>query len=532
MKKVITILSVMSALLLFGCRHNSVIYPESLLTADSLATFGNPDSAVTLLNELAPQMASAADPVRHYFELLTIKARDKAYLPFESDSIVFATAEYFENGGDLQHLPEAYYYAGRYLSDLGDAPQALEYFQKAIDVIESKPFSQFSRNNSFRTNKLLGLLYAQSGYLFMKQHLYDDARDKLQMAYHVDSINQDTTGMAASLMDIGQTWHVQSQYEEALICYRKCKQISRQNKDSVIIKKALFQEIHTLVVLQKIDEARTLFLNNVNNPANLKNPTFCSIIGNMYSVANEIDSAQYFISKSLNGSLAQKAHAHIWLANNEADKGYVKSAINHIKDYILLTNTINGQQEVEATALTNSLYNYSLRVKENLILKHNNEQYKSYLVIFSLVGAFLILTLCWVLNIIHQNKKKESLRQVHQLLYKQTFGLKWNLSTSCQMIKERIKNQKTLNNQDWIDIESQITELDPNFINKLRSIHAFNEIEWHVTLLVKLQLPLKDISILTCNSLSNVTMIRIRLIQKVFARKGSAKEWDDFILSM
>lgn len=358
MKKVITILSVMSALLLFGCRHNSVIYPESLLTADSLATFGNPDSAVTLLNELAPQMTSAADPVRHYFELLTIKARDKAKLPFMSDSLVISTVSYYENDGDIRHLPEAYYYMGRFLSDLGDAPQALVYFQKGIDVIEKDSFAEYKKIQPFKTNKLLGLLYVQSGYLLIKQHLYDDARSKIQMAYYVDSINNDTSGMALCLMDIGQTLHMQGHYEEALNYYKKCELLSIQNKDSLIITKAIFQEIHTLVIQKKIDEARSLFWNRINDYTKLTNPAHCTIVGNMYSAANEIDSAKFFFGRSINnGSLVQRAHAHIWFANEDANKGHIKSAINHINDYIFLTNKIDRQQDSETTALTNSLYN-------------------------------------------------------------------------------------------------------------------------------------------------------------------------------
>ncbi len=69
-----------------------------------------------------------------YYQLLTIKARDKAYITHTSDSLILEVLHYYEKRKDKKHLPEAYYYAGRIYRDLGDAPQALEYFFKAIDV--------------------------------------------------------------------------------------------------------------------------------------------------------------------------------------------------------------------------------------------------------------------------------------------------------------------------------------------------------------------------------------------------------------
>jgi hypothetical protein len=47
-----------------------------------------------------------------YWRLLRIKASDKAYIPFTSDSAAIAVMHYYEDGGDRALLPTAYYYAG------------------------------------------------------------------------------------------------------------------------------------------------------------------------------------------------------------------------------------------------------------------------------------------------------------------------------------------------------------------------------------------------------------------------------------
>jgi hypothetical protein len=53
-----------------------------------------------------------------------------------------------------------------------------------------------------------------------------------------------------------------------------------------------------------------------------------------------------------------------------------------------------------------------------------------------------------------------------------------------------------------------------------------------VSLLIKARIQPKDIATLTAHSKESVASTRSRLYQKVFGRKGSSKDWDDFILSI
>ena len=122
---VILLLGLLSLLCACGTRP----YPSSLLTADSLASV-RPDSALSLLKALEHM------PLAHrmYYRLLCVKAADKAYLPHLSDSLIRPILHYYIKEGDPRLLPEAYYYAGRVYRDLGDAPQALDYFEQSSDA--------------------------------------------------------------------------------------------------------------------------------------------------------------------------------------------------------------------------------------------------------------------------------------------------------------------------------------------------------------------------------------------------------------
>lgn len=147
-------------------------YPSLLQTADSLAS-ACPDSARSLLASLAEQMNEAPEATRMYYYLLCIKADDKAYISHTSDSLIQVVLHYYEKNNDRQHLPEAYYYAGRVYRDLGDAPQALDYFQQAAISIKEQKSTD---------SRLKSMIYYQTGLIHLYQGIYDKALEAFKQS--------------------------------------------------------------------------------------------------------------------------------------------------------------------------------------------------------------------------------------------------------------------------------------------------------------------------------------------------------------
>ena len=121
---------ILSILLLSACGESERVQFEKLTQIDSIAEV-NADSAITLLNAFNRDSLSGNDN-KFYYDLLKIRTCDKAYIAHTSDSAILSVINYFENHDFNDLLPVAYYYGGRVYSDLGDAPQALEYFHKAL----------------------------------------------------------------------------------------------------------------------------------------------------------------------------------------------------------------------------------------------------------------------------------------------------------------------------------------------------------------------------------------------------------------
>lgn len=99
-------------------------------------------------------------------------------------------------------------------------------------------------------------------------------------------------------------------------------------------------------------------------------------------------------------------------------------------------------------------------------------------------------------------------------------------------LQRRITTGQRLKDEDWLDIENQIKKVYPGFSSQLRGLYAMSELEYQVCLLIKLRIAPTDIATALTRDVSTISTVRSRLYKKVFSRKGGAREWDEFILSI
>jgi len=210
--------------LLVSCHLRTPHNQSQLVVADSLCSV-LPDSAIALLSQLESEMLKADKTTRMYYQLLCIKASDKAYITHTSDSLIQEVLQYYIRKNDRHHLPEAYYYAGRVCRDLGDAPQALDYFQKAIEYL----------TDGFEDIKLKNKIYAQMGTLYSYQRMHNEALLCYKKSLACDKALSDTIGMVLSLRDIaGEYWGLQKK-DSVEYYYRKAYHLAKiSNKEDLV----------------------------------------------------------------------------------------------------------------------------------------------------------------------------------------------------------------------------------------------------------------------------------------------------------
>ena len=562
------------------CACTNKPYPQSLRVADSLI-HNNPDSAVILLEEFKRSMAFEPQATQMYYQLLTIKAKDKAYITHTSDSLIKTVVKYYEERKDRERLPETYYYAGRVYRDLGDAPQALEYLQKAIE--STKDCTDY---------RLISRIYSQTGTLYLYQDTYDQALEVFRKAYQYCLSDKDSIGMVYSLRDIGRTFTTLNCADSALYYYKGALNYAEQIHNNHLVGVVQAELSGLYIQLEMYPEAFTAIQCSNKYIKGHNIAPFYAILADYYYYTNQLDSATFYYTQTASfDDLYQKQGSYKGLGNIARKKGQYKEAMEYFDKYLICTDSIKDITNTETIRKMQSLYNYQLKEKENSKLQRQAANYK----LWNILLIFSLLSLVFLFIAYHQfRKKKEQQQLVKQERIKQIQKERYAQSnTYLEKNKEQIKEvelslhkaeiekdqlrqdllkaQKSLiektneqitatqrvqkqselalkhsdiykkfhfavqgsdekiGNDDWKELMCAVDEAYNQFTTRLLELYPMKTIEIQVCVLIKIGLSPAQIAFITIRSRQAISSIRKRLYSKVMGKDGTPEQWDIFI---
>lgn len=578
MKKVLLPI-IASLLLICSCRRRPV-YPPQFYVADSLASV-QPDSAIALLEGLKADSPQWDKATQMYYSLLTVKARDKAYITHTSDSLMLSVLNYYEHGGDKRLLPEAYYYMGSTYRDMNDAPRALEYYQKALEVMPegASPLRRYVNN--------------QMGWLFYRQKLYDEALSHYQQSYTNDSILEDKSEMASDLVNIGVSLSNKDKLA-ALGSFMLAK--SKIEKQGDI---AMEDEIDTQISGLYIELGR--YEDAINTIIPLLERVNRTNINSIYSIAADAllkigckDSACYYYNKLLNvGNIYGKRSAYEHLGTIALQEKRIEKASIYLSQFKLLTDSIQRITATETVAQMNSLYNYQKAIEEReaIIEQNNTNRWIIFLLCLFFTISILFAWFYYRRNKLRRVAMKDKLEEVEQeremmrienerslaemraqiedlenqldSIGKENTQLSNMIVTQQRMIRsqlleaeerlirnnnldEQLKSskiyahiislingkKKRLSYKDFDDLKKLYKEVSPEFMEKLMGLCKFNDIELQVTLLRRMGISPTDIAFLTNYVKSKISNVRSDLYKRVTGEKGRASQWDEYVYNL
>lgn len=563
-------------------------YSHLMSMADSL-TNTNPDSAVIYLNKLKDHIETAPRSVQMYYQLLCIKANDRAYIPHSSDSIILPILNYYKQTDDL-HLPETYYYAGRIYRDLGDAPQALDYFNNTLDALPSSSDSY----------SLKSKVYSQIGTLFLYQDIYDEALKMFKEAFHYDLLLEDSVGMSYDLRDMATSYRCLNQIDSAIYYYGKANDLALALHQQRFVSMIQSQMAGLYIQFLKYDLAKQFLQSSLSYQHKADKSGIFSVAAKYYHQLGTKDSAVYYYTQLLDfGTIYAKQAAHWGLAELAIDNNHEQDAIPHLRAYMQCVDSIRKITDREAIRQMRSVYNYKLREKEIAHLKSKNEQTK--LIIISLLSLCAILasiTFAYIqyfklkqlqltirlkkikrlkdklysrsVQFIEENKRKieeleimerkflevdqinttlkEQLNAQKELIIYTNKQIKLDLNRREQsqavlfkseiylhiqrQLKINDRSKRMLSDEDWKELEKLVNSTYNGFKENLYDIYNLSLFEYRVCLLIKINIQPIDIGKLTEHSKESISSTRRRLYEKVFHIKGAPKDWDDFIYSL
>lgn len=162
-----------------------------------------PQKALEALDSI--DYAGLSSSNRHFYDLLSVKANDKAYVEHTSDSLILDVMDYYSSRNDAAMYAEALYYGGRVYSDLGDYPSALKYFQKALDILPSDPDNL----------DLRACIISQTGRLLNKLRLFHESASYIQTSIEIARQRKDTVNTIYDLQLLGNTYLRAKEYDLA-----------------------------------------------------------------------------------------------------------------------------------------------------------------------------------------------------------------------------------------------------------------------------------------------------------------------------
>jgi len=562
---------------LSACRQVPV-YPPELLQADSLAMV-EPEQALALLASVEAGMSEAPIATQRYYQLLTVKAADKAYLPHQSDSLIRSLVAYYEAEGDPRLLPEAYYYAGRTYRDLNDAPQALDYFHKSLEA--AVLVSDSSVN---------AVIHAQIGEIYFSQSLYEKALKQYTAAYRLDSLAGDTLGQLLDLRDMAFTHRMQHQPALAQQYLRQAAQLADAYDDAEMQGLIGVQLAGLYNQMGDYNQAAQLMeqvLPYVGAPDRL---SAYDVYAHVLLNQGKLDEAQAYYEQLVEAyNLQIRADAYDGLANIAALRHETDRYQHYYNLYKEYQDSLQQVAATETVSRMNALYDYQLREKENTRLKLANQQQRVLIVGVGVVALLALLGLfMYYLRRRRQLRQRLArLQQLHEEQYRQSeafiqankqeiMQLQKQLDTAREenkdlvktlesqkeelehynrlaemKIQQREQTKKTiqesslmarlhsyvakgqhLGKKDVDDIERLLQNVYPQFLPYLAQLGEFSALEYEVCLLLKLGLPPAAISTLVLREKTTISAIRRRLYGKVTGIEGTPADWDEIILSL
>ena len=347
MHKVVSYILV--ALILAGCGRSVDV---RLARVNALAEENLADSAMQVLDSI-DRASLSGEYNRRYYDLMTIKTRDKADLSFESDSLALSVMEYFKDHGTGTVRAEAYYYAGRVARMLGDSPQALDYMQSALDCLDDS------------CARLKGKISSQMGQILLNLYLFEQAKPRFKDAIKYNHASGDTLALMYNYRNLADTHSYMCEEDSvipnlklALSVFKKLDSCSKWREIEI-------RTITTDFYLSKNDLDAALFEYNIIDSliTNESIPDYVLLTAiNIHLKTKKLDRARdYSLMLLKSKSIYSKKNAYEALANISdyfEDKENMYLYTRKYKEFI---DSINDNASTDAVIHQNSIYNYKLK---------------------------------------------------------------------------------------------------------------------------------------------------------------------------
>lgn len=565
--------------LMVSCSRGDRELAAGFLLADSLME-ANPDSGLAYLQGLKGQAEKGSKAYRYRYQLLLAKAMNKAYVPFTSDSVMKDVAQYYDRHGSPNERMMAHYLLGCVYRDLDSLPQALLQYETAI--------SQADTTREDCDFKTLGRIYGQAAGILWEFNQPIDLLEYARQSQRFARKAKDTAMIISTYEDMADAYNMLNKPDSQIILSQMAAQKYLDYGDKEGAAMALGSVIDKYVArkdwtkakrsMDTYDRESGVFLPNGDIEPGREIYYFQK--GQYYMGVSRLDSASYYFRKlqaKQNPSLNERTAVAQGLYNLYHEIGDKDSTLKYCEQAAILVDSALRLHMATGTTQVSSLYKYNKSQEEarHEELKAARFQFVLYL---SLAILFLLLSIfLFVINRKNKRLWKERLRvKHHQDMLSQARESLTQAQEDMRMLKTRTEREKeflvqrkqeqidqlqekirqldspreevesricnapitekfhTLASQvkemptlqDWHELREMMNKELPNFYQTVNARTALQLDEYDICVLVRLRFKPKEIAFLANINSGYVSVIRKRLLLKVFGETGSASDFD------
>ena len=413
MKRIVYFVIVLGVLL--GCSERRE-YQDALSRAEA-AMNEHPDSALLILDSLGQHEKAFGKHFRMQYLLHRTNAQNKTNVTFTSDSLAKELVEHFDSRGTTNERVLAHYLLGRTLSDIGEAPAALQAYYDAIELADTT-----KADCDYVTLKGI---YGQMASIFHHQNLPHD--EIWAILHYIDCIRRtaNTERYIVAKSQLVRPYYLLGEKDTVLQIinetYQSLKGLGKDKRAASILPSSIYiylerNDLTKAKEIIKIFEHESGLFDKKDNIAKGRESYYYT--KGFYELAvHEIDSAELYFRKAVQyGYLSDgyKGLLSVYKARNNVD-----SIVHFANLYEAAQDTLHNKMQTDAIHQMSALYNYNRSQREAEQERARAQDTRillGYILFIAIILLIIIIAISWLYHK-NQKEKQKKIAQLEETLH-------------------------------------------------------------------------------------------------------------------
>ena len=335
--------------------------------------------------------------------LMDLQAANQAGTVFTSDSAAQVLARYFDEPWHRRNdRVLAHYLLGRAHADMGEAPQAIEAYQTAIERADTTA----EDCDLF----VLSAVYGQMAEVFHEQNLPEDEIEAQKMYNHLSRVNGDTLYAIDGYRNLERPYYLLGKLNSVLIVDSIAREQFLAQGDTIDAAWTLFTPIYIYTLREQFDKAKNA-IDIVRSEAEvfLEDGTLKAgremlyyTFGFYYDGINQLDSAEYYYRRTLAAGKQEAGYKGLLSVYNK--RGIADSIAKFAPVYADANDASHDSLRTAEVHKTASLYNYNRHLRQAQKERQEKQHLKNLLL-------WIILAILVIGIIVYQAYRREKEEQ-------------------------------------------------------------------------------------------------------------------------